>query len=236
MTSSRLYTRAGHAYELAGLPLDAARCYAAAGSHRQAADLLARTGEYAAAAVEYGRANRTDLAAWTLAHHLADPVSARSVIERHGDADTTGPPVLHEGFALRHSLVLARCDLAEGGGPRDVLRVLGEARAELARSETAYDPFVEQWAVAIAECAGRPDQVALLFAASVRGHRLGAAQRWQEWARRVLGTELSIPSPEQRAADFRSTRENSTHVNLNVVSSEPPRPGRPPPASGAVPS
>ncbi|WP_405923573.1 hypothetical protein [Streptomyces sp. NBC_00035] len=218
--SSRLYARAGQAYEQAGLPLEAARCYGAAGEHRRAADLLVRMGEYSAAVEEYRRAEQLDVAAWILVHHLADPVAARFVIERHGDQPTTAWRVLH-GSALRISLVMARCNLAEGGGPRDVLPVLGAASDSLENPDYAYDPFVEQWAVAIAEYAGRFDQVALLFAASVRGHRLGSTQRWQEWSRRVLGMELSIPPPDQRAADSLSLSErefNDFMENLQLDS------------------
>ncbi|MFD3928178.1 hypothetical protein [Streptomyces sp. NPDC058614] len=222
MTSSRLYARAGQAYEQAGLPLEAARCYGAAGEYRRAADLLVGMGEYSAAVEEYRRAERPDVAAWILVHHLADPVAARSMADRypeHSGENWTVPYV--DNFPLRRSLLLARCELAEGGGPRDVLPVLTEASRTLAEPSTAYNPLVEEWAVAIAECAGRPDQVALLFAASVRGHRLGAAQRWQEWSRRVLGMELSIPLPDQQAADPPSLLEQVLATKAYTHSLDP---------------
>ncbi|WP_369232428.1 hypothetical protein AB5J56_10835 [Streptomyces sp. R21] len=219
MTRPELYVRAAQLYERAGLPIDAVRCYREGGASRAAADLLVGMGEYAEAVEEYRRAEVPVMAAWILAHHLADPVTAKATVlpptwrGRYGlervrnllraaspsDEIARFEDVLRPD--LRGRLILARCELAEGGGHRDVLPVLRQARAALADAAAPYDPFVEEWAVAVAECAGRFDQVAVLFAASVRGHRLGAAQRWQEWARRVLGVELSIPSPEQRHVD-----------------------------------
>jgi hypothetical protein len=52
---------------------------------------------------------------------------------------------------------------------------------------------VEEWAVMVAEAAYRYDQVALIFAAAVRGRRPGAEHRWAAWSTRVLHTELILP-------------------------------------------
>ncbi|MPY58421.1 hypothetical protein [Streptomyces spongiae] len=216
MTGSRLYVRAGQAYEEAGLPLDALRCYRAAGAHRQAADLLVGMGDHEGAVGEYEQAGVLEIAGWIAVHHLASPAKARGMVahlEAAAEQDPLGDghvspftlphrpaprrddsPSSLRALTLRYRLVVARCDLAEGGSTRAILPLLAEVSAVLSEPEAAYDRFAEEWAVAVAECAGRHDQVALLFAASVRGYRLGAAQRWQEWARRVQGTELSIPS------------------------------------------
>jgi len=219
VTRPELYVRAAQLYEKVGLPIDAVRCYREGGARRAAADMLVGMGEYAEAVEEYRRAELPAMAAWILAHHLADPVTAKATVlpptwrGRYGLERVrnllraASPPDdvgrFEDGLLpdLRGRLILARCELAEGGSHRDVLPVLHQARAALADAAAPYDPFVEEWAVAIAECAGRFDQVAVLFAASVRGQRMGAVQRWREWARRVLGVELSIPSLEQRDAE-----------------------------------
>jgi hypothetical protein len=52
----------------------------------------------------------------------------------------------------------------------------------------------EGWAVALAETVRRYDQVALVFAAAVRGGRRGAAERWARWSQAVLHTELILPT------------------------------------------
>jgi hypothetical protein len=215
VTRPELYVRAAQLYERAGLSIDAVRCYREGGAYRGAADLLVGMGEYAEAVEEYRRAELPEMAEWILVHHLADPVAAKAMmlpsswrgsrfgVERVRNLLRTASPEFErlEFPDLRGRLILARCELAEGGGHRDVLPVLQQARVALADAAAPYDPFVEEWAVTIAECAGRFDQVAVLFAASVRGQRLGAHQRWREWARRVLGVELSIPSLDQRDAD-----------------------------------
>ena len=236
MTRPELYVRAARLYERAGLPIDAVRCYREGGAYRAAADMLVGMGEYAEAVEEYRRADHPEMAAWVLVHHLADPVSAKAVVlptpggrpsvRRVRDAlrrptrTFLVPSPFDVSPDLREKLVLVRCVLAEGGTHRDVLPVLHEVRAALADVEGPYDPFVEEWAVTVAECAGRFDQVAVMFAASVRGHRLGAVQRWREWAWRVLGVELSIPSPDQRVADPLSLSERNFNNFLESIQPE----------------
>ncbi len=119
-----------------------------------------------------------------------------------GVAGTMGgpavPPVLN---VMSRRLVLARCDIAEGLPTRRILPVLADVQTILAEPlageptwpVTAADLRIERWAVALAEAAHRYDQVALVFAAAVRGRRTGTEQRWAEWSLRVLHTELVLP-------------------------------------------
>lgn len=98
-----------------------------------------------------------------------------------------------QGPSLRRRLVLARCELAEGN-PADAIRpLIADVCASLAASSGRSDQVAEDWAVRLSEVAARYDQAALVFAAAVRGGRYGAAQRWQAWSVRVLGTEIILP-------------------------------------------
>lgn len=96
---------------------------------------------------------------------------------------------------LLRRLVIARCDAADGLSHAHILPALAEAQSLLSRHEWPVDRRVEAWGVAVAESASRYDQVALVFAAAVRGRRIGAQARWRDWARRVLHTELTLPEP-----------------------------------------
>jgi hypothetical protein len=184
-----LLNRAASCYQRLGVLPEAARCYREAGSHRRAAELYERLGRFRDAALDYARADSPDLAAWLLVHHAGDPAGARArlaaVPAPSGGATAT----------LRRRLVTARCDVAEGREPRTALDALGAAQAELARRRAVPDPYLEPWSVGLAESLGRPDQVALLFAAAVRGERFGAEQRWRAWMREALDTELILPAP-----------------------------------------
>ncbi len=112
------------------------------------------------------------------------------------------PAVASVFDVLSRRLVLARCDVADGLPDRHILPVLADVQAMLAEPlviEPAWSAIaaglrIEQWAVALAEAVHRYDQVALVFAAAVRGQRTGAEQRWAEWSVRVLHTELTLPS------------------------------------------
>ncbi|KLL11161.1 MULTISPECIES: hypothetical protein [Protofrankia] len=131
-----------------------------------------------------------------------EPMSGSAVGPVPGVAGTMGgpavPPVLN---VMSRRLVLARCDIAEGLPARRILPVLADVQAILAEPlageptwpVAAADLRIERWAVALAEAAHRYDQVALVFAAAVRGRRTGAEQRWAEWSLRVLHTELVLP-------------------------------------------
>lgn len=109
----------------------------------------------------------------------------------HGERTRSTRPA----FRSRRGLVLARCEIADGAAPHAVLPVIDDACAQLADPNSPYDRFVEEWAVALAELVHRYDQVALVFAASVRGRRPGAADRWTRWASRALEVELTVPTP-----------------------------------------
>jgi hypothetical protein len=184
-----LLNRAAACYQRLGTLAEAARCYREAGSHRRAAELYERLGRFRDAALDYARADSPDLAAWLLAHHAGDPAGARAqlaaVPARSGNA----------AAALRRRLILARCEVAEGRRPKTALAALAAAQAELARRRAVPDSYLEPWSVWLAESMGRPDQVALVFAAAVRGQRFGAEQRWRAWMRAALHAELILPVP-----------------------------------------
>lgn len=203
MANSQLYEKAATCYYQARLVADAVRCYRLAGAHRRAADLNASLGEYREAAADYELCGMPELAAWLLVHRVADPEAAREVIARGpapagGDSGSGASSVI----SLRRRLVLVRCALAEGELPLVVLPVVDDVCARLSDPTAAYDRFIEEWAVAVAGHVGRYDQVSLIFAASVRGRRHGAVQRWNQWAGQVLGAEMTIPAvPEPARMD-----------------------------------
>ena len=90
--------------------------------------------------------------------------------------------------------MLAHCDLKEGRPADLILPAVEQACTDLADPEQVPFPHrdLETWAVAVSEMADRFDQVALVFAACVRGGRRGAADRWADWALRNLDTRLTI--------------------------------------------
>ena len=94
--------------------------------------------------------------------------------------------------ALSQHLVQARCDVADGAGLLRVGPVLAQTQALLAKSRTPCPQRIENWAVAIAEALRRYDQVALIFASSVRGRRPGAVLRWREWSVQVLQADATV--------------------------------------------
>ncbi len=157
------------------------------------------------------------MAAWTLAHEVGDPAAARALVARALPSpypvDLSNLSDLSDPFdqsestvqsvfdALLRRLVLARCDVADGLPDRHILPVLADVQvlAELLATAPVWQANsasrrIEEWAVVLAEAAHRYDQVALVFAAAVRGRRAGAEQRWAEWSARVLHTELTLPS------------------------------------------
>ncbi|QXJ20209.1 hypothetical protein AGRA3207_000882 [Actinomadura graeca] len=181
MPDATLYREAAACYERARHWTDAARCYRAAGMPLRAAALHERLGQFDAAAEDYGAAGEPETAGWLLVHRLDAPGPARDAVARASD----GP---------RRDLVLARCDLAEGGPPALVLPALRRVRDDLADPGRVPYPHrdLEEWGLIVAELAQRFDQAALIFAAAVRGRRPGATGRWSRWADRVLGTPLVI--------------------------------------------
>jgi hypothetical protein len=202
MADRLLYEKAATCYYQARLIGDAVRCYRLAEAYRRAADLNASMGEYREAAADYEQCGMPELAAWLLVHQAGDPAAARAVITRRPAPAPQRPAEAQPAaMSLRSNLVLAHCAVAEGALPQAILSVLDDACAELADPDIPYDRFVEEWAIALAEHTKRYDQAALAFAAAVRGGRRGAAERWTEWASRVLHAELTISSvPEPMGA------------------------------------
>jgi hypothetical protein len=183
MADAQLYERAATCYYQARLVSDAVRCYRLAGAYRRAADLNVSLGEFREAAADYEQSGLPELAAWLLVHRAADPAAARAIIAKLGD---------EHAVPLRNRLVLARCAIAEDALPTVVLPVLSDTCASLADPATTYDRFTEEWAVIVAGIVQRYDQVALIFAAAVRGGRYGAVRRWAAWTEQTLGTELTV--------------------------------------------
>ncbi|MGH3937568.1 MAG: hypothetical protein ACRDTG_02885 [Pseudonocardiaceae bacterium] len=196
----QLLNRAAECYQRLDMSAEAARCYREAGSHRQAAKLHERLGHYSEAAADYARAGLPDLAAWLLVHHAGDSAAARKRLAL-GWQPPSGAAAIPAVTPLRRRLILARCDVAEGRSPATGLAVLADACTELAKYSPLTDQNIELWAVALAEAMDRDDQVALVFAAAVRGRRPGAAQRWRTWSHQVLHTDLVLPPAEPLAAD-----------------------------------
>lgn len=198
MANALLYEKAASCYYQARLMADAVRCYRLAGAYRRAADLSVSLGEYREAAADYAQCGMQELAAWLLVHRAGDPAAARAMITELAavpdSGSASGPPTAPGEKSLRQRLVLACCNIEETAAMSEILPVLYDVCAELAEPGVPYDRVVEEWAVAVAEQAQRYDQAALIFAASVRGSRRGASQRWSDWARRVLGAELTIPA------------------------------------------
>jgi hypothetical protein len=175
------YEHAAVYYRMAGCAWDAARCYRLAGAHRRAAEIYESIGEHADAAAAFGEAGLPELGAWLLAR-VDQPGRARELL---------GPP---EGaLGLRYRLIIARCEIAEGVPADSICPLIGDVCAVLEDRSARPDPLVEEWAVMLSEAAARYDQAALVFAAAVRGGRYGAAQRWNAWSMRVLGTEVVVP-------------------------------------------
>ncbi|MBT2510181.1 hypothetical protein J7I98_30875 [Streptomyces sp. ISL-98] len=217
MSDAALLERAAGCYLRSGLPTEAARCLREAGAFRRSAELCRELGEFLGAAEDYVCADMMDVAAWVLVHEAGDAPAARAVAvcappslrTGLGSGEWTGAAVRvtqsrsaqrrsaaeqeARESSLRMRLALARCDVAEGRSDREPLAALAAAAVFLGSHSLVYDRLVEQWGVATAESMRRYDQVALLFAASVRGRRGGAARRWTEWAARVLQSEITIP-------------------------------------------
>lgn len=182
MTREEAYEQAAVCYRRAGYDWDAARCYQLAGAHRRAAEIYESIGGYRESAAAFQDAGLPELGAWLLAHHLGLPAQARAALGQDGDAP-----------GLRHRLILARCEIADGEPAESIRPAIVEVCAALEDRAVRADPVVEQWAVALGEAAGRYDQAALVFAAAVRGGRHDAADRWNAWSMRVLDTEITVP-------------------------------------------
>jgi hypothetical protein len=183
MSDSELYRLAAQLYAQAGLEAEAGRCYRLAGAYRQAAERYQAAGDYYEAAADYERARVPEIGAWLLVHMVGDPAAARELISPHVSSDD-----------LRHQLVLAHCAISEGADPASVLPVIEAVCNAQADVRIAWDRIAEEWAVALSERLVRYDQAALVFAAGVRGRRHGAAERWKDWARQRMDSDLMIPA------------------------------------------
>ena len=206
-----LLARAADCYLRAGLPLDAARCYRDMGAYRAAAEIWEKLGALPDAARDYAAAGAHEQAAWILAHQIGDAPAARAeLVEAEAEAEAAGqapdqvagPSAVARKAAarktaeLRLRLTRARCDVAENVARSETIGILGEAMEHLDHDVLSLDPLsIEQRAVAVAEAMGRPDLVALVFAAAVRGGRHQAAERWNGWSQRVLQVSLILPEP-----------------------------------------
>ena len=88
----------------------------------------------------------------------------------------------------------------QGGDDADAhVSTLTQVCDDFARQQRLHDAVLEGWCIDLAEVMGRDDQVALIFAAAVRGQRAGARQRWEAWSRRVLGADLILPRDDEPA-------------------------------------
>ena len=197
MTSESLWIRAAESYRDAGAPAEAARCFHNAGLFQDAIDIYRELGMHAELAAEYEAAGQFWIAAWTRVHHLGDAAAARALLARGspaGEVIRRGQDVA-EVVPVLHSLVQARCDLAEGGDGSGLPQLFRHVQQVL----STWPPGIAagslgEWAVAVAETSGRADQVALIHAAAVRRGLPRAAEQWQEWAVSRLGTRLTLPA------------------------------------------
>ncbi|WIM99411.1 hypothetical protein ACTOB_003062 [Actinoplanes oblitus] len=190
MSRRDLLENAAQCYEAAKAPAEAARCYYEAGAYRQAAALYTRLDMLREAAAAHAAGGRHEDGAWLLVHRLNDPEQARVMLAKMARERGADP--------LAANLVLARCRVAEDGDLRAAIPLLATAAAALANRETRADQRIEDWSVALATAAHRYDQAALIFAASVRGRRRRAADRWAAWSQQHLGTGLPPYEQETR--------------------------------------
>jgi hypothetical protein len=203
MPNTTLLNQAAGCYTRAGSIRDAARCFREAGAFRRAAASWEQAGALAEAAVDYEAAGMLAEAAWILVHELGDTAAARSVL---AIAPEPSDPVAartqtDEVGILNRRLADVRCDVAEGRPLGGALRVLDDVIASLERRDYFWGlPELERWAVGLAQAMIRPDLVAQVFAAAVRGGQPGAAQRWDAWSRDFLHVPLRLPDPEEDPA------------------------------------
>lgn len=192
MADRDLLRRAAACYRRAGHLDEAARCYREAAMYREAAAAWEAMGLLGEAVTDLVKAGRPEQAAWLLVHRLGAAGPARALLDRAAEEPA--------GLPLLRGLVLARCDIADAGGTASpstlatLDAVMDGVMDELERPAPDADEHeLESCAVALAEMVNRPDLVALLFAAAVRGGWSGAAQRWNAWSVRALGVELVLP-------------------------------------------
>lgn len=212
MSKEEAYEQAAVWFRRAGYDLDAARCYRLAGAHRRAAEIFETAGHYAEAAASFADAGLPELGAWLLAHQAVQSAQARALLGASGQGNNTAAQPEPGVPGLRRRLVLARCEIAEGAAPDVIRPVITDVCAALADPGIRSDQVTEEWAVALAEAAGRYDQAALVFAAAVRGARYGAEQRWKTWSRDVLHAEIILPRATAAAKSSGTAATASTTV------------------------
>jgi hypothetical protein len=105
------------------------------------------------------------------------------------------------GGALRRDLGLALCEARIRSDDTALEKVLGQCEATFRRVQPAERERLELWAVEAAEVVGRPDLAGRAFAASFRAGTPGAAERWRQWADRVLGDTFGVPGETRTAED-----------------------------------
>jgi hypothetical protein len=185
----RYWEAAGDCYQLAGSPAEAARCYREGGLFRRAAGLYRDLGMVPEAADMFAAAGEPEWAVWLLAHVNGDPAGARRMIDEHPSGTNATALVI-----VLRELAEARCAAAEGAPAAAALPALAAAQRFWGGSSAVYDTRVEEWAVALADVVGRPDQVALMYAAGVRAGRFGADHRWLDWSAQRFGRPVILPA------------------------------------------
>ncbi|WP_433372103.1 hypothetical protein ACQPZX_48790 [Actinoplanes sp. CA-142083] len=185
------WNQAAHCYELDGQLEEAGRCYANARQFRQAARVFRAAGNVRATAAMESRAERYTVAAWIYVHELGDVDAARTSLQADPLSLT---PTAGTELLLGRRLVEVRCDLAAGAPAETALPVLADLQNYLATEQPPIRALhVEDWGIAIAEAANRFDQVALTFAAALRGGDPAAGERWRRWAQDRYGQRIVIP-------------------------------------------
>ncbi|MBG0562556.1 hypothetical protein [Actinoplanes aureus] len=187
------WSQAAQCYEQAGQYGNAGRCYANAGNFSLAARAYRADGNLRAAARMENEAGRHTFAAWTYVHELGDLDAARMSLrlpDTRRDWTEDGSTI-----DLRRRLVETRCALAEDAPADIVLPVLTDVQNHLVAMAALVVRVaaLQDWAIAVAEAAKRFDQVALTFAAAVRGGDPAAAERWRRWALDRYGQTIVIP-------------------------------------------
>lgn len=187
--AKRLWTELGDERALAQLFENrgqwdqAARAYARAQQWAAAAEAHQRAGEYELAVQAWLALGRPLAAAWLLAEHLQRPLQARELL-----ADLALSESSERAAA---ALVRARCDLA--AAPRQLRAALADL-APLPLSQTVLELHARGRALALR--LARPDLLMLWHAAAWHTGLPAALQRWQDDARRYLGSNTGLPSPQ----------------------------------------
>ncbi|MEV1073921.1 hypothetical protein [Micromonospora parva] len=209
---AELLERAAESYEKAGLPLDAGRCYLAAGLMLQAARSFENGGDRENAAATYRKGGAAGAAAsifidlgrpeeavacyeaagdllsagWVLAVHTKRTAQARALLTEVTPTNPAGQ--------LRRELGLALCSVRLRGDPEALVGVVercGDALPTISPLETRAD--VRDWAVQAADLVSRHDLAASVHAAAYHARVPNAVARWRGWAAGALGDTFGVP-------------------------------------------